>query len=595
MTDGEGFIVPEFLSSTSPFRRELCRNFVCAALLALLLIAVFYPGLNYPFLRDWDDGVFIVYNRHLTFTMENFLLYGLEPYQDLYTPLPMYSFMIDRALFGVDPLGFRLHNLLLHFIGCFFLFLIARRLGARTWLAFAAALLWGVNPQKVESVIWITERKDVLCGALAFASLWFFLRGVQRRRISFMAGVLAALAIFAKPAAVPLPGVMIVGLICLWGKRFPWRDYLRILWFPVLAALGAVIWAAVITAKTNGGVPEENLLVPLHNLFWYPLTALIPFETNPIYPEIRSMAELLLPVAGGVLLAGGFILVAHRVGFAWRKIVCMLLIVAGFTVPVLGLLHYTNFHYCDRYNYLVSAAVWIGAAVLAEAFLRRRKSAARAFKCAAGAAFAAFWLLTWNYLPYWETCEYMYSYVLARDEVPNWKVMGNSICTAFRSGNLEVIQDVATRMRRYHDVYKIPEAVADRTARFCLAHVAWLNQDRETARKMYHVLWPEAETVGWREFLWPDFVFPLFFRDMAQISVLEGKPDEAVEFLDRELQVRTPDDYQYFLAEAMKAQIRKDLPGQLKAWEKIVEMQPENRVYRMIYDELVQNSGNVPK
>ena len=230
-----------------------------------------------------------------------------------------------------------------------------------------------------------------------------------------------------------------------------------------------------------------------------------------------------------------------------------------------------------------------------EAFLRRRKSAARAFKCAAGAAFAAFWLLTWNYLPYWETCEYMYSYVLARDEVPNWKVMGNSICTAFRSGNLEVIQDVATRMRRYHDVYKIPEAVADRTARFCLAHVAWLNQDRETARKMYHVLWPEAETVGWREFLWPDFVFPLFFRDMAQISVLEGKPDEAVEFLDRELQVRTPDDYQYFLAEAMKAQIRKDLPGQLKAWEKIVEMQPENRVYRMIYDELVQNSGNAPK
>ena len=166
---------------------------------------------------------------------------------------------------------------------------------------------------------------------------------------------------------------------------------------------------------------------------------------------------------------------------------------------------------------------------------------------------------------------------------------------AFRSGNLEVIQDVATRMRRYHDVYKIPEAVADRTARFCLAHVAWLNQDRETARKMYHVLWPEAETVGWREFLWPDFVFPLFFRDMAQISVLEGKPDEAVEFLDRELQVRTPDDYQYFLAESMKAQIRKDLPGQLKAWEKIVEMQPENRVYRMIYDELVQNSGNAPK
>lgn len=586
--------MPEPLRVNAAFHRELRCNFVCAALLALFLVLIFLPGLNYPFLRDWDDGTFIIYNQNLSFTFDNFLLYWLEPYQDLYTPLPMYSFMIDRALFGLDPLGFRLHNLLLHFVGCYFLFLVARKLGARSWLAFAGALLWAANPQKVESVVWITERKDVLCGALAFASLWFFLRGVQLRRISFMAGILAALAIFAKPAAVPLPGVMIVGLVCLWGKRFPLREYGRILWFPVLASIAAVAWAGIVTAKTNPGVPEENLLVPFHNLFWYPLTALIPFETNPIYPEIRSAGELVVPVLGSLLLAGGFALAAHKLGFAWRKIVCMLLIVAGFTVPVLGLLHYTNFHYCDRYNYLVSWAVWVFVAVLAEAFLRRRKEAARPLKCAAVAGVALFWVLTWNYLPYWENCEFMYSYVLAKDEIPNWKVMGNSICTAFRSGNLGVIQDVATRMRKHYDVYGIPEGVADRTARFCLAHVAWVNQDCETAIAMYRVLWPEVERVGWREFLWPDFVFPLFFRDMAQISMLEGKPDEAVEFLDRELLVRKPEDYQYFLALAMKAQIQNDLPAQLQAWKKVVEMEPENRVFREMYDKLVRMSERAP-
>lgn len=585
----------ESLFSSLSSDKKIRGNLLCAALLVLFLLLVYWPGLNYPFLMDWDDGTFIVHNLHLSLSVENFLLYALEPYQDLYTPLPMYSFMIDRALFGVEPLYFRLHNLLLHFIGCWFLFLVARRLGARCWLAFAVALLWAANPQKIESVIWITERKDVLCGALAFASLWFFLRGVSRRRVSFVAGILAMLAIFAKPAAVPLPGVMIAGLICLWGKRYPWREYVQILWFPVLASLAAVGWAAIITAKTNGGVPEENLLVPLHNLFWYPLTALIPFETNPIYPEIRSASELIVPIAGSLLLGGGFVVAARKWGFAWRKIICILLIIAGFTVPVLGLLHYTNFHYCDRYNYLVSWAVWVAAAILAETFLRRRKTAERYLKCAACCVFAAYWLLVWNYLPYWEKCEYMYSYVLAKNEIPNWKVMGNSICTAFRTGNTEVIQDVATRMRKYHAVYKIPEAVADRTARFCLAHVAWLNQDHETARAMYKVLWPEVETVGWREFLWPDFIFPLFFRDMAQISVLDGKPDEAVKFLDLEVQLRTPDDYQYFLAEAMKAQIKQDLPGQLEAWKKIVEMQPENRMYRLIYEGLQQQSGNAPE
>ena len=332
-------------------------NSICLGLLALLLLLVFWPGLNYPFLRDWDDGNFVMFNSNLAFTLENFRLYALEPFQDLYTPLPMYSFMLDRALFGLEPLGFRLHNLLLHFTAAAFLFLMIRQLGARAWLALGAALLWAANPQKVESVIWITERKDVLCGAFAFASLWFFLRSVSRRRVPWIAGILAVLAIFAKPAAISLPGVMIVGLICLRGKRLSVREYWRILRLPVLLSLGAVVWSSLVTAKTNPGVMETNLLIPLHNMFWYPLTALIPYETNPIYPEIRGWSELALPAAGGIALLGIYVLAARKLGMPWRRIVCLLLIVGGFSVPVLGMLQYTTFHYCDRYNYLVSGDI----------------------------------------------------------------------------------------------------------------------------------------------------------------------------------------------------------------------------------------------
>lgn len=295
-------------------------NSICLGLLALLLLLVFWPGLNYPFLRDWDDGNFVMFNSNLAFTLENFRLYALEPFQDLYTPLPMYSFMLDRALFGLEPLGFRLHNLLLHFTAAAFLFLMIRQLGARAWLALGAALLWAANPQKVESVIWITERKDVLCGAFAFASLWFFLRSVSRRRVPWIAGILAVLAIFAKPAAISLPGVMIVGLICLRGKRLSVREYWRILRLPVLLSLGAVVWSSLVTAKTNPGVMETNLLIPLHNMFWYPLTALIPYETNPIYPEVRGWSELALPAAGGIALLGIYVLAARKLGMPWRRI-----------------------------------------------------------------------------------------------------------------------------------------------------------------------------------------------------------------------------------------------------------------------------------
>ena len=116
-SDG-GEHVQSLFSSTSSFARNTRPNLIYAVLLILFLGLVYYPSLSFPFLNGWDDGAFIVFNPRLAFTWDNLLYYGLEPFQELYTPLPMYSFMIDWTLFGLDPLGYRLHNLLLHFVGC---------------------------------------------------------------------------------------------------------------------------------------------------------------------------------------------------------------------------------------------------------------------------------------------------------------------------------------------------------------------------------------------------------------------------------------------------------------------------------------------
>ena len=476
-------------------------NSICLGLLALLLLLVFWPGLNYPFLRDWDDGNFVMFNSNLAFTLENFRLYALEPFQDLYTPLPMYSFMLDRALFGLEPLGFRLHNLLLHFTAAAFLFLMIRQLGARAWLALGAALLWAANPQKVESVIWITERKDVLCGAFAFASLWFFLRSVSRRRVPWIAGILAVLAIFAKPAAISLPGVMIVGLICLRGKRLSVREYWRILRLPVLLSLGAVVWSSLVTAKTNPGVMETNLLIPLHNMFWYPLTALIPYETNPIYPEVRGWSELALPAAGGIALLGIYVLAARKLGMPWRRIVCLLLIVGGFSVPVLGMLQYTTFHYCDRYNYLVSGAAWLAVAVPAELLMRRLPGAGRYVKGILALAFMAFWVLTWSYIPRWEYCDFLFAYPIEHDPVPNVKALENGIYAALRTDNLALLSRIAEHMRTNHGEYGIAEQQAADLICFLLGHVALLKQDLPTAFAAYAPLISRVEQTEAEGFL----------------------------------------------------------------------------------------------
>ncbi len=567
-------------------QKEWQKNLFCFALLAGFLLLLYFPALNYPFLEDWDDGNFIVLNQRLAFSCENLQYYLMEPFQDLYTPLPMISFMIDRALFGLDPLFFRLHNLLLHFAGGAFLFLIARRLGVNIHFALAAAALWAANPQKVESVVWITERKDVLCGALALAAVYFFLRSVKAKRIPILAGVLSILAIFAKPAAIPLPGVMIVGLFCLYGNRMSRKEYTRLLWFPVAASLAAILWAAWVTAKTNTGVTETNLLIPLHNLFWYPLTALIPYSLNPIYPTIRSLNDILPSVGGGVALLALYIGVARCFRWPWRRIACILLLVVGCTAPVLGMLHYTDFHYCDRYNYLVSAAVWLGVALLLDTCARRRRHWARPLKCGLLALGMIFFFLTWRYLPYWEQSEMVYAYSMEQDRMPNLKTLGNMVYTAYRSNNAERLNDVGERLKKFHREYGVTEAQAENMIRFFRGHTALMSEHVPEALDAYRELVPILEQEGGeQQFLW-NSTLQLLFRDLALLALVEQQPERAIRYLEREQAVRPESDVQYYFAEAMKAQLRGNPAAVLAAWETIVLMEPANEEYRKHLEKL---------
>ncbi len=565
---------------------EFRHGAIAGGILLLLLFLLYFPGLDYPFLRDWDDGNFVLYNSRLAFTAENLLYYALNPFHDLYTPLPLYSLMADHALFGLQPLCFRLHNLLLHFAAAGFLLLTLRLLGIRLWIAFAAAFLWAANPQKVESVIWITERKDVLCGALALAAVYFFVRALLRGRTSYAAGVLAALAIFAKPAAAPLPGVMIVATFCLFGRRLPWRRARRLLCFPVAASLAALFWATLITAKTNPGVPETNLAVPLFNLFRYPVTALIPYETNPVYPPLRGYAPAAVMAIAGIVLAAGFLFVGRRTGLEWRRILSLLLIIAGCTVPVLGLLRYTNFHHCDRYNYLVSAAVWGSVAILAERWAGSFRNRDRGLKIAAAAIAYCFFYLTWSYIPYWESCEKLYACSLQQDRLANIKTLENVVYSSFRTNNTALLTEVADRLMQFHREYGVTKEQAANMELFFREHTALVAGNYPAALGFARQLSEILERSGRTGFLWPDLTFPLLYRDLAVAAAMEKRPQQAITLLDLELRARGQDDPQYFVALAMKAQLTGDYAGQIAAWESAVRLEPENRKFRQILSDL---------
>jgi hypothetical protein len=390
------------------------------ALLLVFLLTIsalnFIRAVNYDFLDHWDDGIFILENSHLDWTAKNLQRYATRPFQDLYTPLPMYSLMADNALFGhKSPLPYHLHNLALHLAAAILLYWICRQLKLPPAWAFLATLLWSVNPQKSESVVWITERKDVQCGLFAFAAFFAFLLEINSitnyKQITYaiICGILTILAIFAKPAAAPLVGIFVV--YALSERKWRWT-----LLISIFCGLVATIWSAYMTAQTNPGVFSFAPAVPLHNLLWYPLTAVLPnFWVNPIYPNILGFKEYWAIYLGGVLLLTAFFWYALFIRhLAWTKVLAGILILGGTMLPVLGMWVYTNFDYCDRYNYLVSAVAVIGLALVIP-----ENRATRLGACLLVALMA---LATQLNLGVWHDTQTFWRTLIARNECVNPKV-----------------------------------------------------------------------------------------------------------------------------------------------------------------------------
>ena len=495
------------------------------ALLACAVALTFHEALGFGFFCDWDDLTFTLQNPHISFNVNNLWYFFARPFQDLYTPLPMWSLMLDHAIFGADAFGYHLHNLLLHILAAWALFAVLLRLGAGTATATLCAMLWALNPQKAESVVWISERKDVLCGLLSFLAVWFFLE----RRYAWSA-LLTVLAIWAKPAAIPLPGIY---MVYAWGKgeKLSRRETL----VPTLAGLAATFFSMWMTSQTNPGTLEGNLLVPLHNLCWYPLTALVPFETNPIYPEVLRFDHrcALTMLAGSALLALG-VWSGLRLGVSRRKVLAALMVVLGSMLPVLGLLHYTNFRYCDRYNYLVSAAVVAMLALLVERLLRRfpQKTIRKALTAALALAAVAYACCTYLYVPYWENDVRLSYYVLQQPGTPNLKAYELGIMAGFRLEATDFLEYLKRELPyRPPASDNNPQALVNNLLLFMEEHQLFLDGRYEEAERRFNQIAASSRTASepgkgnWIALSPP--LIQWLYEDQAEIARRQGDEKKA--------------------------------------------------------------------
>jgi tetratricopeptide (TPR) repeat protein len=358
-------------------------------LLLTAVLAIYRPVWHAGYI--WDDDRYVYRNELLSAPdgLQRIWLGRDLPSQ--YFPLVYTTFRFEHALWGVQPDGYHIDNILLHGLNCILLWRLLRRLNLGV-AALLAAAIFALHPVHVESVAWITERKNVL--SLFFSLLTMFawlgsLESARGRRWRYgMALVCFALALFSKTTACTLPAAM---LAVLWFKHIPItaRRLGSVAPFLVLGiGMGFLtMWWERSHMGTQGGVftltAVERLLVASRAVWFYAGKLFWPTQLTFSYPRWHiSTADpwaYTWPLA--CLAAIALIWTARR--FIGRGLECAAFFYAATLSPVLGFIMLYTFRYtfvADHYQYVASIGpiAFVAAAIVRLAGNQRRRQIAAA-------------------------------------------------------------------------------------------------------------------------------------------------------------------------------------------------------------------------
>ncbi len=330
--------------------------------LALILAVVFFvfsPTLSHDFV-SWDDEGHLLENVHIrSLNAHNIKAIFYSTVNNTYIPLTIFSFAIEYHWFGYNPFFYHLDNLLLHLGIVVLVYLLALRLGCSLTTAALAALFFGIHPMRVESVAWVTQRKDVLYSFFYLLALVNYVGYVKDRRISSYVWALLCgiLSILAKPMALSLPLVL---FLFDWFLKRRWQ--FNLIWekIPFAVTIFPVAWW---TYALNMRAVELNF--PQAPLTW--LWSLAFYISKFLFPtHLLVLYQLPQPVAmanPAFVSAVGFVLILLFILARLRQHRFLIFAAVYFFLSIFFLLRFDNKQdltfVADRFMYLPSLGICI--------------------------------------------------------------------------------------------------------------------------------------------------------------------------------------------------------------------------------------------
>jgi len=337
------------------------------------VLLVYIPALGGAFI--WDDDVYII-NSDVLRDLDGLRRIWLEPTSTpQYYPLVHTLFWLEYQIWGLEPLGYHLVNVVFHGISAFVLWRVLLRLDVPgAWLA---AAVFALHPVHVESVAWITERKNVLSGFFYLWAAWAYLRflpingsgtvgfrtnSVRYYRLTWLAFIAALLS---KTVTASLPVALL--LITWWKRRsIQWRD---VVYLGPMLAVGIVMGlTTAYLEKVHVGAQGvdwslsfvERFLVAGRALWFYAGKLMWPVQLAFIYPrwQVSDVVwwQYLFPLAAATVIVG---LIAFRARLGRAPLVAVLFFVITL-FPALGFIDVYPFRYsfvADHFQYLGSLGI----------------------------------------------------------------------------------------------------------------------------------------------------------------------------------------------------------------------------------------------
>jgi len=408
------------------------RDILVCLFLVMATLAVYWQVHSYDFV-ELDDNLYFYENRHVQtgFTIEGIIWSFTNTDSGMWIPLVWVSYMAGSQLYGVSPGWHHLTNVFLHLSNILLLFLLLKKLTGSFWKSAFVAALFALHPLHVESVVWITERKDVLSTFFFLLAIWMYSLYIERpRTTNYLLTILCfVFGLMAKPMLVTLPFVLI--LLDFWPLgRFNFKSFINgtstkecplpfhivLEKIPFLALATLVSTLTFMASQKVGGISSFDV-VSLDVRISNAMVSYIKYIMKMIYPSkmvVLYPFRMLPPLE----VIGASVLLAGLSWFAIKNIQKRPYLTVGWLwylvtlVPVIGIVKVGAQAMANRFVYVPFIGLYIcvawGFPELVARFPHRKKCLA----ILATVLFSILMIVTWKQVQNWENSITLFKHTL---------------------------------------------------------------------------------------------------------------------------------------------------------------------------------------